>query len=370
MIRLRNIIILALILKISLLLVLNIFIFNWQPEHEDTVDYIHDANTYAIFRGDPNEVILPYNGLNMLLLMAPNFIHTKLTATQPLPFIVASLLITSFTIMVSLLTIRLAYKITPIAGILLALDPYLMYLSITPLKDTLLVFAAVLLIHEFLKSHRRESTSVFSAILTTGLRVKLGIALGIIFLIPTILRKRYKEAFFIVLGLIVIAVVFPLIGYETGLNLLNPSKVLVAQENPLKSSRTDFFEERPTSTWLAPVRFMLEPYPFSCHWSNTGCNLREQLFSLYMTYWLLIAPLAFYILKRETVYILLSVILLGTVLAATTESITALMRWRMPLFAMLEILAGVSTHEYLSSNNRYARLRTSLNSRLAARTGA
>ncbi len=373
MISLRNLTILALILKVALLLVLNIFIFDWQPEHEDVVDYINDANTYAIFKGDPNEAILPYNGLNMLLLMLPNFIHTKITNTQPLPFIAASLIITTFTIVVSLATIRFAYKITPIAGLLLVLDPYLMYLSITPLKDTLLVFAAVILIHEFLKPHRRESASAFTALLITALRVKLGIALGIIFLVPTILRKRYEEAFFIVIGLAVIVAAIPLMGYETGLNILNPSKVLVAQENPLKSSRTDFFEESPSKIIFPPARFLIQPVPFSCSWSSTGCNLREQLFSIYMMYWItLILVVAKIYTKpsKEILYIFLSILLLGSLLATTTESITALMRWRMPLFAMLEILAGVSIHEYLSSNNRYARLRTSVNSRLASRARA
>ncbi|KKL70624.1 hypothetical protein LCGC14_2103040, partial [marine sediment metagenome] len=258
-------------------------------------------------------------------------------------------------ILASVLTVVIGYKTvlrltdneTPakIAGMILTVDPYMLYLSTQYLRDSLILLSTSLIVYSL--TLKRGDTLVISTIMLTLLRSTQALAMSPIFFL--IGPKRI-----IIIPLAIIAL-YTYANNELPYGVDLTSQVpLSPNANTAGQSHIEFFDNpnitnipytRPwDEKWLvfnpllymkAIQTFLVFPYPWDAD------NKVEYAFSLYMLYWYVFLGLGIAGLiaqpriPKDILMLALWGIVLGTILTTSIGLQGAIVRWRLQAFYLL-----------------------------------
>lgn len=252
--------------------------------------------------------------------------------------------VSTATIYVGMVTLRLlggSRAAVNITGVVLAFDPYLIYLSTQFLRDTLIVFGTALFLLGAVAANARYSVA-------GGLIVGVLRPLQLYALSPLVALSPAKAIWLIIP--IMFVFIWPYIGPDFLQEIPTPPNAV-----PGNQTHVEFFSPHidgpaihhsTLSEWrylLNPVfliqataAFLIFPYPWQAD------TLIEAAFGAYMVYWyvllvigglgLLASPMSVH--KKGYLIVALAVAD-GVFLAATTASQGPLVRWRIQLFYLM-----------------------------------
>ena len=374
---LLSIFLLALGLRLSAWVLFNLILFQGQFEHPDSL-YYHEEGIGQAARwaaGELSLIVYPtYSNIPALFywLFGPNPVLPELT----------NVFLSSLIPIVGFYTIRnFSTLCRPafLGALLLASDPYSIYLSTQLLKEALvlLLLAAVL----WGATHPKLS-GVFWGSLALGLlvllRTRLGVPVGVLLSVLLLLRRPYLRSL-LTAPCLLVAIYLPsaaigiwtvshyTIDYERIVPDVGRLAVFDGDIQPVVQ-HTEFFDYRPL---ISPTKLLGKvPLPkavaytfgqvrdfltFPYLW--TANNFREGAFALYMLWWygvlglLLAAGITSASYLRSALPLLIMGAVLGLGLTLVVSTTSAFVRWRVEAFYPLILAAGL-TAAYLPTTKR------------------
>ncbi len=333
--KLWHILVLAIVVRTALYLGLNVFFFGGELEHPDSQVYHEGALIVQQLWTEGHQELLPYPEYSNVVALLYHIFGPNRYGPEGL------------NILLSLLNVVLGYKIIEryggskrVAAFLLAIDPYMAYLSTQYLRDTLLLTGTLVMMYGIA---RRELTLPFIGLILTGwLRFKLGIALAIPLLGYSITSKRFTTAVSLALGAVILWSIYS--PYRAGGSFSSLTQIEIV-ESSAKVHR-EFFDSgfNPNASRFTLIDLASRPY----FW--TADNPTEYMFGIYMVYYMgvliLFAIGGFTLSKNRYEFLVFTTIILvlGYILAHGTVSMNPLLRWRLPLFILVILGVGLVTN--------------------------
>jgi len=357
-----GIIVLAAVVRGAAYVLFNVFLFDDQFFHPDS--YVYHYISLAL-REDwaAGELTLTYYPAYTNLTAVLYFLPGPDTFWPELLNMVAS----TATVAIGMMTVqriagsRAAVTIT---GLVLALDPYMVYLSTQYLRDSLILFATAFFIYGLVGMKTR--VLLFVGILLGALRYLQLLVLSPLILIVRARGQWRARCLIIVVPLVLIMFVMPRVAPANLFNAVpippnataghEPHVEFFARHLGVKYKVVPYNDPSEWGRLIDPVfafkglgAFLFFPWPLDAD------TLIEAGFGAYMGYWYaLLAIGGVGLLARPSVapgklYIIGGwALAAGVLLAMTTESQGPFIRWRMQLFYLMIPLLSIGVANMLS----------------------
>ena len=337
--KLWHILVLAALIRAALYIGLNVFFFGGDIEHPDSQVYHEGALLVQSLWDQGHLEVIRYPEYSNLVAVLYNFFGVNRYGPEILNMVM------------SLLNVALGYKIIEnyrgskkLVAILLAVDPYMAYLSTQFLRDTLILSGTLTLMYGV---SRKDLMLPFIGIMITGLlRFRFAFALAIPLFAYSIITKRFGTALWILIGATLLWLMYNPLNEPTAQEFGALAAVTSIEINNSSAyAHREFFTSgyNPEADRFSLVDLAIQPH----FW--TANNPTEYMFSIYMIYYI-IALVTFTIggftLSRnryEFATFIFIVAVLGYFLAVGTVSLNPLIRWRVPLFLFILLGIGLVT---------------------------